>query len=566
MAKNNNKGFSLLEIVIAITILTLLLTPILQQLAQTMSTNRKTKEQQYANENAEYVLQYVQSTDQAMLATATDPVSGIYTTNSADTIEASYSCAVYKISSTGTSEQLYMVDDSGAIVPAKVEYNTYSYLLNDVELGARNTVYKRMVVLDDLSVKINSFVDKDGKPYRISYNNDVALSGFELTSEGSMVQYTTLTDVDLNGDGVDDKYISAIVCTEHDGAASSDPNELNVGNMHDIDANHMALINGYATEYDEQARNDLYLELMELYKNSTYGNDHARWEQEVNGQQYIANTNYTENIRKLTILNIEKDMTNKCWVVSVDVIYEGDLSTDGGATKFVQKDYQVWAQKFLFVDSSEETCPEIYFEYQPFATSIDNSTKVVDYATTDYILINNESKDTKIYLYKPLWDQAISTYYDEASKNVVESLDYTDNFYTVNDYGYDPERNIADHQQKVYINMVSANEMGDDNSFTVYTNLDITGDRDVTYTTDNQFSFNVTYFDTYFKVYTTDAAGITTSTKRTVSQTNNINMTYIKSIEEEESKDNRLYTVTVTLTPVDEEANTVTLTGAKGAN
>ncbi|MGN0435555.1 MAG: prepilin-type N-terminal cleavage/methylation domain-containing protein, partial [Wujia sp.] len=61
MARNKNKGFSLIEIIVAIAIMTLLLTPIIKQLAQTMAVNRQAKEQQYANENAEYVLEYFQA-------------------------------------------------------------------------------------------------------------------------------------------------------------------------------------------------------------------------------------------------------------------------------------------------------------------------------------------------------------------------------------------------------------------------------------------------------------------------------------------------------------------------
>ncbi len=567
MAKNNNKGFSLLEIVVAITILTLLLTPILQQLAQTMATNRKTKEQQYANENAEYVLQYVQSNSQKDIASGTDAASGIKVTNPLDTVENSHTCRLYSYNpATGDVSDIYMEDSlTGATVSADVVYNTYSYRLNDVELGARNTVYNRMVVLDDLSVKVAAFTDKDGKSYRISYNNSVAPTGYELTSEGSIVKYSTLTGVDLDGDGNDDRYISEILCSEYSGSASSDPNELNVGNMHDIDKDHMALINGYATEYDEQARNDLYLELMELYKNSPDANDRARWEQEINKQNYIANTNYTENIRKLTVLNILKDTTNSCWALSVDVVYEGNLKTQSGVSKFVQKEYNVWAQNFDFADFGDVTCPEIYFEYQPFATSIDKTTKTVQYAVTDYILVNNEAKDAKIYLYKPLWDQAVSNYYTSADKLIVESLNNTDNYYRENDYDFDPDRTQSMYQKKAYINIVSANDMTADNSFMIYTNMDISGETAL-WSSDNQFSFNVNVFDSYFMVYSTDAGGNTISTMRSVSGTSNMNLSYIKSINDEESKGSRLYTVTVTLTPESENANTVVLTGAKGAN
>ena len=43
MAKTNNKGFTLIEIVIAVAILSVLLTPILKQFANTLETSRKAK-------------------------------------------------------------------------------------------------------------------------------------------------------------------------------------------------------------------------------------------------------------------------------------------------------------------------------------------------------------------------------------------------------------------------------------------------------------------------------------------------------------------------------------------
>ena len=62
MAKNNNKGFSLIEIVIAMAVLTLLLTPIIKQFAQTMKVSRQAKEQQYINEEASFSLEEGQTT------------------------------------------------------------------------------------------------------------------------------------------------------------------------------------------------------------------------------------------------------------------------------------------------------------------------------------------------------------------------------------------------------------------------------------------------------------------------------------------------------------------------
>ena len=61
MAKKNNKGFSLIEIVVAIAILTLLVTPIINQLAQTVKVNRRSKLQQYVNDNASKFMEDVKS-------------------------------------------------------------------------------------------------------------------------------------------------------------------------------------------------------------------------------------------------------------------------------------------------------------------------------------------------------------------------------------------------------------------------------------------------------------------------------------------------------------------------
>ncbi len=52
MAKTNNKGFTLIEIVIAVAILSVLLTPILKQFANTLETSRKATALQEVNEMA----------------------------------------------------------------------------------------------------------------------------------------------------------------------------------------------------------------------------------------------------------------------------------------------------------------------------------------------------------------------------------------------------------------------------------------------------------------------------------------------------------------------------------
>jgi prepilin-type N-terminal cleavage/methylation domain-containing protein len=49
-----NKGFSLIEVIVAVAILTLLMAPILVQVSKTLSNSAAAKERQYAVENAEF--------------------------------------------------------------------------------------------------------------------------------------------------------------------------------------------------------------------------------------------------------------------------------------------------------------------------------------------------------------------------------------------------------------------------------------------------------------------------------------------------------------------------------
>ena len=240
--------------------------------------------------------------------------------------------------------------------------------------------------------------------YAISYNNETAVEGFTLTSEGSMVQY------DTNG------YVSAIVCDTFMGLSSTDPNQLNMGNMHNFDYTQMALINGYTTDYDEQAADDFYAEAMDLIKNSSLTTDNQIWENALYAGAKLSADIYLDGMVKLTTLSITKDEAAKCYEVKVTVVYENTIGL-GSSTKHVQKEYEnVYAQKFPY-DDENELPPEIYFEYQPMSSGFldvaDNPNTPVNeaeysftYAENDYLIIDNQVENAKIYLVKPKWDQA----------------------------------------------------------------------------------------------------------------------------------------------------------------
>lgn len=544
MAKNRNKGFSVIEIVIAIAILTLLLTPIVNQLAQTMSTNRKAKEQQYAVENGQYVMEYFQNNSFDVLKDTTLTTNNVYPVS--PVVEYDRNCV------------LHVLDGNTLLLCApSCNYTVYRYDLNQVELGSRNTKYNRSVEMSDLALQImsTSFTDDAhvgvDSSYRIKYEYTaeeratVEDAGYVMAEDGSYVK--------MSGD-----FIVAIVCENIGPFADkgiANPNEINLGNMHDLDSSKVAMITGNATNFDIQAEKELYARAMDRLKDA----DYARWEIEIastsEDHSYLLNFGYITGLKKLTEIKIEEksDATGDYYMVNVNVCYENSyLASDNDKLQ-----YNVYSQKFYYDNTKPHKCPDVYFEYQPFATSYKNGE--VLYSDEEYVLIDNHVEGAKIYLYKPKWDMAHRYMYPTGSYGdedlIMKSADI---FYTTNDI-LDYETRTY-NQDKVNIYVSNANNPHD-TSFEkaeIYTNLliddggmkkvDVNG-TDSQFRTDNQdiYTSNFLVNGNRRDVYEFDADDL-------------------KSIHDEANTEERLYSMTVYLEPVDTVGNSIVLTGAKGVD
>lgn len=568
MAKTNNKGFTLIEIVIAVAILSVLLTPILKQFADTLETSRKAKALQEANETAVYEVEEFQ-------------------TLTRDELEKKYNAPTVH-----ENLPVKMYDLNGTEISSDLKYNAYVYKLNDQKIGAKKDVYSNVVILDDLSNKVRAY-DKEGDPkhYKIAYGlTDTELakfgSDFKLTNEGSIVQY------DENG------FIKAIACTDKNKEGNTDvsyvqnPNEVNLGNMQNLDKNTTALVLGGTTSFDSDAFSALFSKAMDHLREL----DYESWQQallNVDNQSILSQNSMSNSKRLIKVYadQITDSATGKdCYVVKVDVYYDYhyDLSVEGKGTKSYHDmiTYTVFSQKFFTKEP-----PSIYFEYQPYCISGANSADAV-YQKDDYILFDNYVDECKLYLYKPYKDQ------QNANAKITD-------YYTVDTDG----DGIADKKQpyytyytdknektKVKIHLASKNdikpiELDKDDKPTkadaykrvyIFTNLDTTGydkgdgtaqfvsdaykgtfdyvkgekDKRSSVEKDVDAVYNKYALGNNYPIVKTQADGSVKNDKEQV----------LYKLSEDTREAERLFTITVKLEPTKKNLNTVRLSGAKGAN
>ena len=567
MAKTNNKGFSLIEIVIAVAILSILLTPIIRQFTNTLNTSRRAKALQEANETASYQMEEFQTVSREELD---DPNH--------------YGTPTAKLDNTA---ELYNTD--GTSLSKSVTYATYTYTLPDCVVGAKKDKYSDVVVLDDLANKVRAQGNaSDPTHYKIAYGLTKADlekfgDGFELTNEGAIVKYT---------DGV----ITAVACTDTtaDGdpvSYISDPNEVNLGNMHDLDKDSVAMIMGGTSSFDTEAFSALFSKAMDHLRELDYDS----WEQallNVDSESILSTDTLSSSDRLIKIYTDEKtDAKGKYYVVKVDVYYNYSYSIqvrDLDADKQAQNNfndtvtYTIFSQNFRTA-----TPPEIYFEYQPYCIS--EKGEAVQYKADDYFLFDNHVDGCKLYLYKP--------YRDQMNANAdLANYDSKGEFYTY--------YTSASSSNKVKIHLASKTSnvpvtLGADGKPTatnaydriyIYTNLNVDGYEGGTVSDNIQFVSD-DYLDKfkYVKGEYETQQGTAEDTGSTYAKyplgtgyvinrvdetgalqpvdSEEINPRLLYKLSEEVKKSNRLYTVTVTMTPLNNKAlNTIQMSGARGVN
>ena len=593
MAKTNNKGFSLIEIIIAVAILSILLTPIIHQFANSLETSRKAKALQEANETAVYEMEEFQSYSKEKLDekyAADDP--GNVTQHEVEV------------------KLIDMQDDTADVDhPTKtIKYNVYKYKLPDCEIGAKKDKYTNVVTLDDLASKVRACGGEGSGTtnYKVAYDLTESTRAkygddFKLTNEGTVVRY--------NAEG----FIDAVVCTSRNPGGSAvqyveDANDTNLGYMQDLNKDTDALVLGGISSYDSEAYSALFSKAMDHLREV----DPRSWKQALlnKDNESILTAQSDANTDRLIKIHMDKETKDDkdIYSVKVDVYYYYKYSLHPSSSNEEIKDtngnqfediitYTIFSQKF-YTEKDSGRVPNIYFEYQPYCVSGQDA-KVI-YKENDYILFDNKVDGCKLYLYKPYRDQmnasadetAYDTYNDAKKDGFVYYTDSKMETRVKIHLASTSEDNVPSYDKD---GKLKADSLVPVRTY-IYTNLDIGGYKE------GATSYEIQYVkedgstakkNIPSQFISDDFGGMFTFSGKSVNPVlNDItpreklankyeekkedadgNVSTVESerqvlntLADDTRKAERLYTITVVMRPNSNTLNTVRLSGAKGAN
>ena len=606
MTKPNNKGFNLIDVVIAVAILSLLVTPILFQVIQSLNTSAQGKEKQYVIDNAEYVLGYFQSTSNDLL-----------TTTSTDVFKSTDngSISVNSISTRDDIEcELYMKNMSGAIVkvtdagnPVKVKYEASVYVLDDAKLGRDKTEYSRNVVVDNLSNIVMSVNGDDDSitavRYEIDYSSDSdnppsaadGSTGWIVQNDGSMVRLDSLgrvTSIVVKQRDVY-KYEDVVAGSPVEKSVTYvDPNTIDIAYIQNLDINTVAIIQGNAANFDKQAESDFFAMKFDELKNDPTRK--AQYEQAISsltGETGLNQADSTYKNTKITIRNVGTDKYEvdctvyyfEAYKLSSSETFTSPLTTDDVANGYKKVDSEHtnlrWTHKPLVQSYNvfhkvfyTKSAPDIYFVYEPYVTNSSGNASQMRYADTDFISVYTDDacKDSKLYLIKPSMDQL--TVKNGGSPYATPNYD---SFYTRNSSGDLVPVKIeflwlkhgsASNPLKVYTNIRTEEKNGSptsyDANFNPYTTVyggykimsiikEVDGNVDMVPETGDTNTYVAASVEAY-----------PGNPKNNKLESND----YILPLSEDVIRSGRLYTVSVTLTQKDNDSNVIRFTGAKEVN
>lgn len=193
MAKNNNKGFSIVEIIIAIAVFAILIVPLTTQLISAISVNRDSTKKQYAIEKAEGIMENFK------VCSFPDSVGDTVTIDGSYTFTKTASTPQTKTLSDGTT----------------VSYTEDSYECNDITLGTSYETYDCEVTVNNLAYAVAA----------AGYIYDSKTDDIKVDAAGDPVQSPAATGTIR---ALDNKQFAIITGATYTGPTGVDGNNLDM--------------------------------------------------------------------------------------------------------------------------------------------------------------------------------------------------------------------------------------------------------------------------------------------------------------------------------------------------
>jgi prepilin-type N-terminal cleavage/methylation domain-containing protein len=393
MTKKNNKGFSLIEVIIAVAVFAILIVPLTSQLISAVNINKKSTKKQYAIDKAEQIMESFKTADMS---------------SSAISIPDGNSTGSYNFTCTTTTPK---TTDNKIAGVKKVNYTEKTYTCNDISIGGNYAKYGCTVTVSDLAQQVAA----------MGYIWDPATGDAKVDENGDYVKITSSVGTVRTLDNKQAAIIAGATYTGDTGTA--DGNNL-----------------------DNQASSYFKDQKTELLKNHT-----VQYNQMLSsdGDEFWKNDEFS----KTTTIKVSKTANNKyrvqCIVEYVDKTTIGVIKSEyENNTNNVYKPASANGEGVVYQNDYDKL-PPIYLLYVP-------ATSNGIYVNRDYVNIDTNALDAdekaKIYIF-----QTVADIDDKYAEIINEALQGGDSSKTLDDLIYvNNQHNVSPSSVKVRVNFADS--------------------------------------------------------------------------------------------------------------
>lgn len=436
MKRLNNRGVSLIEILIAVVIFALCVTPIIAQLASSIRIGQKADDQQAATDYGRSVAETMKQME----------LMDIYSTTALNQLAANLGMESSSLSVSNSFYSIKADGSQGTIIPAG------SYLTGSATPGT-GTPYASVTTMYQTLNTANASLSEDQK--------EALVREYNFTGEATIDHRTY--DVDIQLDTSPYAMASLVPSTGY-----KDPNAVNLGNLSSLDSKTTALITR-ASNSDVTAAVSYFNAVISALENSGNEGDAETAVQLKNGSRKLPNT-----ATKVTSIVIEEipggDANGNHYQVTCELIYSNPALSDYGVAA---ADTEI---KYTLLEQRFEKMPEVYLMYNQFLYNM-------NYADDTIQIDNRTGEKAKVYIIRTAaTDAAISNDNGGASTNLIPTgTAYNRDDRNGSNYLYMTQfklvKDIDDHPVAIYTNIPVTVTEGATTSPNVSSSTDAPGNR-----------------------------------------------------------------------------------------